>query len=298
MTIKEAITHGIDLLKTNIESAWLEGYVLLGHVLKKERVYLISHDDDLISSHEYNKFIAHVNERLKGIPLQYITGNQEFMSLNFDVNPAVLIPRPETELLVGEVLKYISNILGNNNVYILDIGAGSGCISVSLAYNSERSFITAVDISKDALKTAEHNAKKHRVKDRIFFVESDMFKNLSKRKFDVIVSNPPYIPTGIIGGLQVEVKDNEPMRALDGGNDGLDCIRQIVDSAYCFLKPGGFLALEVGHDQAQIVAALMEKQEKYENIRIVKDYSGIERIVTTHLLAPSLKIEGEIEYSS
>ena len=284
MTIKEAIRNGIEILKPKIESAWLEGYVLLGHILKKERIYLISHDDEFISVRDYEEFIDCINKRISGIPLQYITGSQEFMALNFYVNPSVLIPRPETEILVEEVLKYISNISGNNNVYVLDIGTGSGCISVSISYNSKRSIITSVDISKDALQTAKRNIQKHGVEDTIHLIESNLFERLTKQQFDVIVSNPPYIPTEIITGLQTEVKDYEPMWALDGGNDGLDCLRRIIDEAYCYLKSGGFLAFEVGHDQAQKVAELIAKNEEYINIRIVKDYSGIERIVTANRL--------------
>lgn len=282
MTIKEALKNGIEMFKPKIESAWLEAHVLLGYVLNKERIFLISHDDEPISEQAYEQFIDCLNKRISGTPLQYITGNQEFMSLNFNVNPSVLIPRPETEILVEEVWQYISNYSGNEYINILDIGTGSGCISVSIAYNSDRALITAVDISKNALKTARHNAGKHGVAERIRFIESDLFTEVKKQKFDVIVSNPPYIETGIIPSLQAEVKEHEPILALDGGKDGLDCIRRIIKEAHCYLKPDGFIALEVGHEQAQKVASLIDESGKYQNIRIIKDYSGIDRVVTAN----------------
>ncbi|MGE5474574.1 MAG: peptide chain release factor N(5)-glutamine methyltransferase [Ignavibacteriales bacterium] len=282
MTIKEVIKEGIDILKPNIESAWLEAHVLLGYVLNKERTFLISHDDEAITKQEYDKYMDCLNKRISGIPLQYITGNQEFMSLNFNVDPSVLIPRPETEILVEEILKYVSSSSENEHINILDIGTGSGCISVSIAHNSEKAMITAVDISKDALDTAKKNAEKHGITDRIRFIESNLFSGIEKKEFDVIVSNPPYIETKIISSLQTEVKDYEPMQALDGGSDGLDCIKRIIEDAHLYLKSGGLLAFEVGHDQAERTASIIAENGRYQNIRIIKDYSGIDRVVTAN----------------
>jgi len=280
MTIKDAIKEGMNILKPYKESAWLEVHVLLGYVLKKERIFLISHDDEFICDNAYDEFIEYINKRISGIPLQYIIGSQEFMSLNFNVNPSVLIPRPETEVLVEEVIKYISQFSGENDINVLDIGTGSGCISISIVANSERTFITAVDISKEALQTAIKNAQMHGAFQRIQFVESNLFKGVLEQKFDVIVSNPPYISTDAIMGLQTEVKDHEPMWALNGGNDGLDYIRGIIKEAHIYLKSGGLLALEIGHDQAQRVTALIARKEEYRNIKVTKDYSGIDRVVT------------------
>jgi len=279
MTIKEALKEGLNILKPNIESAWLEAHILLGKVLEKERIYLISHDDEVISRQAFEEYISYINTRISGVPLQYITGKQEFMSLDFDVNPAVLIPRAETEILVDQVLNCISDLSENNTVRVLDIGTGSGCISICTAYYSKRAVITAIDISKDALQTAKQNANKHGILERIKFIESNLFEGISEQKFDVIVSNPPYISTGTIMNLQTEVKNHEPMWALNGGDDGLDCIRRIIEEAHIYLESGGMLALEIGHDQAQRVASLIDKRAEYRNIRITKDYSGIDRVV-------------------
>lgn len=280
MTIKQVITEGMKILQGKIESALLETQVILAYLIKKDRVYLISHNDEVISSETYHKFIACISKRAEGIPLQYITGKQEFMSLDFYVDSSVLIPRPETEILVEEALKYIKNVSKNGNVHILDIGTGSGCISISILHKFREASVTAVDISKDALLVAGKNAGEHGVSEKIHFIESNIFQGLNTQKFDVIVSNPPYVRTKTIQSLQREVKDYEPMYALDGGEDGLDCIRKIIHGADGYLKTGGFLALEIGHDQADEVISLIAERQKFKDIRTVKDYSGIDRIVT------------------
>jgi release factor glutamine methyltransferase len=279
MTIREALSKGTAILKeANIEAPAAEAGVLLCHMLKKDKVYLFAYGEDGLEPVREEEYFRSIGQRVQSIPLQYITGHQEFMSLDFFVNPAVLIPRQDTEILVEAVLEHAKK-LKDGTVEILDIGTGSGCIAISLAYYLSSAQVTAVDISKAALEVAGENAVKNRVLEKITFMESDVFDQIPEgKRFDVIVSNPPYIPAADISGLQPEVKHHEPRTALDGGQDGLDFYRRIADGAVEWLKPGGLLALEVGYDQAKAVSRLLES--RYTGIGIVRDLSGIERVVT------------------
>ncbi|MCX7922820.1 MAG: peptide chain release factor N(5)-glutamine methyltransferase [Clostridia bacterium] len=282
MILKEVLRQGIEILKTaDIEAPALEAGVMLCHVIKRDRTFLYVHNDYVLSEKEYRDYIGAINLRTQGKPLQYITGRQEFMSLEFAVTSDVLIPRHDTEILVEEVIKYAKREW-SSKVKALDIGTGSGCIAISLAHYLKESHVTALDISEGALRVAQSNAEKIGVVDRINFVHSDLFTRLETEQgkgnvFDIIVSNPPYIPSYEVEELQVEVKDNEPRTALDGGNDGLDLYRAIIDSAEAFLAHHGLLAFEVGYNQAGDVSKLMSS--KYYDIKIVRDIGGIERVV-------------------
>lgn len=274
--LKDAFTEGINKLKlSNIDAPVITAGAILCNILGCERTYLYTHDDYILSKDEYERYCDALKRRIEGEPLQYIIGSQEFMSLDFIVSPDVLIPRQDTEILVEYIIEFVSQ---KDKVSILDIGTGSGCIAISLAHYIKNSRVVAVDISKGALKIARKNAQNCGVEERIVFIESNLFENVPIQKFDIIVSNPPYIPNQVIAGLDRQVKDFEPKIALDGGEDGLDFYRRIVKESVDFLKPKGLLAFEVGFDQAQEVAKIMESS--YRDIKLQKDLAGIERVVT------------------
>lgn len=279
MTVREALSKGTAILKeADSEAPALEAGVLLCHVLDKDKVYLFAHGEDLLEPGLESRYFSAVRERVNSVPLQYITGHQEFMSLDFIVNPAVLIPRQDTEILVETVLEHVKRQKAVP-LDILDIGTGSGCIAVSLAHYLPSARVTAVDISEAALTVARSNAERNGVAKRVAFIRSDLFDGIAHdRKFGVIVSNPPYIPAGDIQGLMRQVKDHEPRTALDGGQDGLAFYRRIADEAAMWLKPGGLLAFEVGYDQAPEVSRLL--QGRYTDIGSVRDLAGIGRVVT------------------
>jgi release factor glutamine methyltransferase len=214
------------------------------------------------------------------MPVAYITGVREFMSLDFFVRPGVLIPRPETELLAETVIDFVKES-GAPSVSILDLGTGSGCIAVSLAYYIGNCRVTAVDISEEALEVAQLNAEKNMVAGKIEFLRGDFFEPLRGSKFDIIASNPPYIPSGDIAGLGADVRDFEPVAALDGGADGLDFHRKIIREAKNYLTKNGFLVLEAGRGQADAIARLMN--DYYHGIKVYGDIQGIPRVVAGRL---------------
>lgn len=276
MFLKDAFREGIEKLKlSNIDAPVITAGAIICSILGCDRTFLYTHDNYLLSKDEYDRYCDALKRRINGEPLQYITGCQEFMSLNFTVGPEVLIPRQDTEILVEYVIEFVGE---KENVSILDIGTGSGCIAISFAHYIKGSRVMGVDISKEALKIARKNAQSCGVEDRIDFIESNLFEKVPIQKFDVIVSNPPYIPNKVIDTLDRQVKDFEPKIALDGGQDGLDFYRRIVKESEDYLKPKGLLAFEVGFDQAQEVKKIMEAS--YEDIKVIKDLAGIERVVT------------------
>lgn len=278
MLIKDAIRKGMIILKTNnIEEPNLKSRLLMQFILNKPRQYLLVHDNEELTQEQEKKYLENIEKITKGIPLQHITHIQEFMKMNFYVNEDVLIPRADTEILVEEVIEIAKKI---NAKKILDLCTGSGAIAVSLAKYIEDSQITAIDISGEALRVAKLNAKNNEVEDKITFIKSDLFKNVVKEKYDIIVSNPPYIKRDVIKKLNKEVQ-KEPDIALDGGNDGLDFYRKIISEGYEYLKYKGYMCLEIGYDQKKEVIEIIEKQEKYSNTYSKKDLSGNDRIVVT-----------------
>lgn len=279
MTYGEAYRTGIQILKNaGIEAPANDAGVLLCHAAKCDRTYLYAHGDASLGQGVELLYHELLEKRVNGWPLQYLTGVQEFMSLQFQVGPGVLIPRQDTELLVETVLDYCKR--SGQNLNILDMCTGSGCIAVSIAYHYPGCLVTAADVMPDALDIASGNAERNGVSHRISFIESNLFSNIPKTEFDVIVSNPPYIRSGDIPALQTEVRDHEPIKALDGGSDGLCFYRSIIDTSPMYLKIGGLLAFEVGYDQASEVAALMAGSGRYHDIRIHKDLAGIDRVVS------------------
>jgi release factor glutamine methyltransferase len=294
MTLSEAYRKGTGILKVaGIDAPAADAGVILCHVVKCNRAYLYAHGDEELADGLLRTYISLLKKRTLGYPLQYLTGAQEFMSLPFEVGPGVLIPRQDTELLVETVTDFCrekAESKDNDSDYgdgvsgcelrILDIGTGSGCIAISLAHYLPGSRVVAVDKMAEALEIAKRNARLNGVEDRVLFIQSDLFDNLRDDLFDVIVSNPPYIRSGDIKRLQQEVKDYEPIEALDGGNDGLFFYREIIRRAPVYLKDGGMLAFETGYDQAGAVARQMTSSSCFDSIRIHKDLAGIDRVVS------------------
>lgn len=278
MTIKEAINQGVIMLKNeNIESPKIKARVVLEHTLKKTREYLIIYDKKEITAQQRDEYVRNIKRLIQGEPLQYITGMQEFMKLKFLVNKNVLIPRQDTEILVEEVIKIAKNF---EKPEILDLCTGSGAIAVSIAKYVENAKITAVDISKDALEVAKKNARFNGVAKNVEFIESDMFKKLKARKFDIIVSNPPYIPSSDIKVLPKDVQ-REPLIALDGGKTGLDFYNLIAEEGFKYLNVGGYICMEIGYDQRRDVKDIFDSYSAYDETYCRKDLCENDRVVIT-----------------
>lgn len=275
MKIDELLKEGkIKLTENKIEDANLIARVLLEFILKIDRNELIKKQLQEIEKEKEEEYKQKIEQILQGMPLQYITNSQEFMKLNFFVNENVLIPQPDTEVLVEEVIK-IAQI--ESKTKILDICTGSGCIGVSLAYYLKDAKITMSDISKNAIEIAKKNAKENKVLEKTEFIKSDLFENI-KEKFDIIVSNPPYIETDVIKNLSKQVQ-NEPKIALDGGKDGLLFYRKLINEATNFLNDNGYLCMEIGYDQKEKVIELAKQKESFSKIEAIKDLSGNDRVI-------------------
>ncbi len=251
---------------------------LLMYVLDRDRGYILTHAEDQLTNEQIEKFSESLDARAQGKPLQYITGRQEFFGLEFEVNSDVLIPRPETELLIEVALALVS---ANEEPFICDVGTGSGCIVVTLLHKLPSARAVALDISTAALAVAERNANRHGIGDRLSLVTSDCFAGLGPASgpgFDLIVSNPPYVAEGAIDGLQREVRDFEPRAALIAGEDGLSVIRRLLIESREYLKSGGFLIFEMGFDQHDAVKQLID-QNSWELLEIYDDLQDIPRTV-------------------
>lgn len=257
-----------------------------------DKVSLFLKAEEEVDPETEEEYMELIRRRAERIPLQHITGVQEFMGYTFRVNPHVLIPRQDTETLVTEAAKTIQStpreklsffekLKGRKEWDVLDLCCGSGAVGISLAKICSNVKVTATDISAEAVATAEANAEDLRVKVR--FLTGDMFEPVKGRKFDMIVSNPPYIRTNMISILQEEVKDHEPLNALDGGRDGLDFYRTIVEKAADFLKPEGFLLVEIGHDQGEDLRKMLKDSGKYSPAVVIKDLPGRDRVVKCKL---------------
>ena len=280
MKYREIYETGVKRLKeAGIKEADLDARLLLEHVCNTDRNTLLAHPDRPVTEEEENGYVNYLAEREKRVPLQHIIGYQEFMGMKFYVNQNVLIPRQDTENLVEEVMPHV-----HDGMKILDLCTGSGCILISLLQYSNDCIGVGTDISKEALEVAAKNGeailkeKEGKVYEQLQFIESDLFEKLPPQKFDLIVSNPPYIKTDVIDDLEPEVASFEPLLALDGGGDGLDFYRRIVKEAGNFLIRGGMLFLEIGYDQGEAVAGLL-KEAGFVDIEIRKDYGGLDRVV-------------------
>ena len=273
MKIKEILKNQIEILKqNNIEDASLKTRILLAFTIGKEKEYLITHDDKELSKEICLKFENYIKRILEHEPIQYITGKQEFMKLEFFVNENVLVPRTDTEILVEEALDIINK---NKLKTVLDLCTGSGAIAISVAKYGDVEKVLATDISPKALEVTNKNIDKHKVK--VKTLESDLFDNINE-KFDIIISNPPYIETEVIESLAEDVK-REPKLALDGGKDGLDIYRKIIEKAWKYLNEEGFLALEIGYNQKKSVLNLIKESHKYKDEYSKQDLYGNDRIV-------------------
>lgn len=274
MKISDVLKNTADKLKkAGIETAKLDAGLLLCKYLQVDKVYLIVNSHKDIKPDE--KFEELVKRREMHEPMHYILGSVEFYGLDFKVNKNVLIPRPDTEVLVEKVIEYV----GDNSYTLLDIGTGSGCIPVTVAVNCRGVKAYSVDISREATKVAEENAKSNGVDGRVTFLNMDILEYFPQFLVDCIVSNPPYIEDEVIPTLMSDVKDFEPLIALAGGKDGLVFYRRISEKGFEILKSGGMIAFEVGHTQSNAVADILKK-DGYVNVKITNDLAGIGRVVT------------------
>jgi len=262
-----------------IENPRSEAETLLAHAMGLRRIDLYLNHDQPLDPDERKHFKTLIKRRVSHEPLAYITGTREFWSLELAVDPAVLIPRPETECLVEAVLPFLDDPDGPLK-RVLDLGTGSGAIPIALAHEHPEHAYVALDRSPAALRIARRNARTHRVDDRIqwFCGNWDAALWPSAAPFDLIVSNPPYIRSGDMASLQPEIHGYEPALAVDGSTDGLACLRRIIASAHRHLRVGGLLALEMGWDQADDVTAMAAGVGCYGTVRVVKDYSGLDRV--------------------
>ncbi|MBQ4527992.1 MAG: peptide chain release factor N(5)-glutamine methyltransferase [Clostridia bacterium] len=272
------LSQGVALLEKNTESPRFEAEVLMCEILKKDRLYLSVHRDDIICESAADKFMEFCKRRSLGEPSAYITGHREFMSLDFKVNKNVLIPRPDTEILTDKIITKYKNC----NVSILDICTGSGAIAIALAFYMPSCKVYATDISDKALEVANENAENLLGNKKISFFKADALKKIhTDEKCDIVVSNPPYIESHVIETLDSDVKNFEPRLALDGGKDGLIFYDRIVNNIESVLAPGGELYFEIGFNQAKAVTDIMKT--KFTNIQVTQDLAGLDRVVSGQL---------------
>ena len=275
MNYKDCLENGTENLKrAGITEAKLDARLLLEYVCETDHSTLYAHPDREVTEAEEQKYNELLLRREKREPVAYILGKWEFMGLSFNVSKDVLIPEQDTEVLVEEALRYCED-----KMRILDLCTGSGCIALSLLNYPNDTKAVCTDISEAALSVAKENADKLGLSDRVTFIETDLFPDKTIGKFDVIVSNPPYIATEVIKTLAPEVKDYEPNLALDGSKDGLEFYRRIVNGAGEYLFSSGYLIMEIGYDQAEAVKALLTENGKYHDIEVIKDYAGNDRVV-------------------
>jgi release factor glutamine methyltransferase len=271
-------SHGIDSPRATAE-------ILLAHILKLKRIDLYLQYDQPLCSDELTRFKVLIKRRVKREPVAYIVGVKEFWSMDFIVTRNVLIPRPETECLVEAAISVLHQDSKQNakgkSLRVLELGTGSGAIILALASQHTEHLYFASDRSLQAVALAQENAGRHGLDKAVDFFCGDWLAPLSndRHRFDMIISNPPYIRTGAIGRLQPEIYKFEPIAALDGDEDGLLCLRLIIDSAYRYLNPGGSLILEIGHDQKTEVKKTIDRCGNYEQVVFKKDYSGWDRVV-------------------
>lgn len=277
MQLKELYQYGKQNLRNySVETPGLEAYMLLSKSeLLKDLSEVYSYPEKEIDEEGVEKFRGLLKRRINGEPTAYIMGKREFYSRSFKVNPSVLIPRPETELLVDETVDIINQA---PNALVLEIGTGSGCVAITIASLCENARIVASDISKEALLVAKENSTDHRQNERISFVEGDLLNSFKNNAFDMVVSNPPYIKEQELPDLEPEVRDYEPKISLAAGKDGLYYIKKIISESTSVLKDGGSCVLEIGHGQRESVENIF-KELGYIDISYRNDLNGIERVV-------------------
>jgi release factor glutamine methyltransferase len=306
--IRAALKEGMAQLRgAQIPSHTLATELLLMHALERDRAWIYSHPEESLDSTTAQKFLALIARRAAGEPVQYLTGKQEFWGLEFEVTPAVLIPRPETEHVMEVALArlgerglkiHMDTGAPRETLHVADVGTGSGCLAVALAWELPHAEVFATDISAPALEVARRNATRHGASDRIHFVQCDLLtglknndaKNVGARhavpasaeresQFELIVSNPPYIACNDADQLQREVRDHEPHAALFGGPTGFEMYQRLIDQARELLRHRGILVLELGHDSAEHVRGIFETQPEWTNVAITMDLAGIPRVL-------------------
>lgn len=280
MTINEYIVLETKRLKlNNIDDSTIIIKQILSYTLNKDQQYFVINGDKELQFEEEKNAKEAIDKIISGIPIQYITNKQEFMTEEYYVDENVLIPQPDTEILVEEVLKICAN--NNCNAKILDLCTGSGAIAISLKKRMMKSTMFASDVSIKALNIARKNANINGTE--INFIESDLFDKIQEKDFDIIVSNPPYIKKEVLKTLSKQVQ-NEPTLALDGGESGLEFYEKIANEAYIYIKNNGFLCLEIGYDQAKEVEEILIKNKYYKDMRVIKDLSNNDRCIISKIV--------------
>jgi release factor glutamine methyltransferase len=285
VTIEKLLKDGLEIIKEReFNNPYLDVQLILSHLLQKDKVYLHLHRRDEVNEETAKMFYEMAERRNAGYPLQYMTNSQEFMGLDFYVQEGVLVPRPDTEILVEKVINIVNNSnLNDKSFKILDIGTGSGAVGVSLGHYLKNSEVTLMDISDVALDTAQKNIEKFGLKN-VKILKGDIFKHdFGNEKYNIVVSNPPYIEKDIIETLPVEVAVYEPKLALDGGADGLDYYRQIVKVFNVIHEEGAILSVEIGYDQKDKVSDIFKDANIFNKIECDKDLGGNDRVVTGFL---------------
>ena len=275
MNIENAIKNAYKELKNNhIESALLDSELLLSNVIKKDRKFILLNLDKELDQNDQDNFKDLILKRSRGKPLAYLIGTKSFWKYDFKVNEKVLIPRPDTEIIIEQVLKIYKN---KSHINFLEVGVGSGCIALSILKEKKSFFGTGIDLSQYCIEICRYNAKKLGVKNRIKLLKSDV-DNLIFRKYDLIISNPPYIKKFDLNKLNREVIDYEPIMALDGGLEGLSVIRKVIKKSSELIKKHGKLILEIGHDQKELVKKMLKDNNFYVN-RTLKDLAKNDRCI-------------------
>jgi release factor glutamine methyltransferase len=282
MEINKLLEKGVDLIKgREFGNPVLEAILILSNLLNVDKTYIYTHSKDEVSQEVGDKYLKLMDKRASGYPVQYILKEREFMGLDFYIEEGVLVPRPDTEILVEYIIEYIKEEYSGEKINILDLGIGSGAISLSLAYYCRNSEVYGVDIGDIPLKVANINKERFNL-NNVNFYKGDLFKAIEglnlEGQFHIIASNPPYIPREEINKLQKEVKDFEPRLALDGGKDGLDFYRRITPKSKNYLVKGGLLIYEIGYDQGEAVRDILIK-EGFQRISILKDLQGLDRVI-------------------
>ena len=278
MTLRDLLTEGEHALQSaGIEDWKMDAWYLMEETLQVTRTRYLMDSGRAVSEEEKTRYLEQIDKRASPIPLQHLTGHQEFMGLDFQVSEDVLVPRQDTEILVEEALKYV-----HSGMKLLDMCTGSGCILLSIVKlaaelkDCKEVTGTGVDLSEKALKIAQENRRNLGLEQTTALLQSDLFEQVNGT-YDMIVSNPPYIASEVITTLSEEVKDHEPVMALDGGTDGLDFYRVIIEKSPSYLTLGGMLFFEIGYDQGVSVSRLMEKD--FKDIHVIKDLAGLDRVV-------------------
>ncbi|MDK2804233.1 MAG: release factor glutamine methyltransferase [Peptostreptococcaceae bacterium] len=278
MKIKDIINYGVATIK-NTESPSLEIQMMIAKVIEKDRLYIMLNLEEDIDESKVEIIKTMIDKRKNSYPLQYILGEREFWGMDFKVSEGVLIPRQDTEILIEETLKKLNDHKHKSNLKGFEIGVGSGIISITLLKEIETLTMIGVDINDKAIELTKANALKHEVSDRLCILNSNLFEKINKEnQFDFIISNPPYIETKVIDSLQEDIKQHEPKLALDGGEDGLDFYRAIIEQSKSYISPEGFIAFEIGYNQAEAVKKIFV-ENGYPNVTIAKDLAGFDRVV-------------------